>query len=220
MIDGLANRNRAPKGVSLRGSVRKSPLFLENYDWNEQHRVLLAVRRLYEQTSEGLWEELLRNVDDKRYSLTLKDNSELYILCHTTVGSYCHGLAWDHLVRLSERHLPEQANDERGRKIAVPAGIEPDLVEWRKKRPNKTLYELQIEVCENRLKGLSKATGIPKDDINLARKRIEKEIEDLKRTKQPVMLQHPAVTSDDLFSAKEAKWLREQFARPPQRPKK
>src|SRR6266511_1870422 len=110
MIDGLANRNRAPKGVSLRGSVRKSPLFLENYDWNEQHRVLLAVRRLYEQTSEGLWEELLRNVDDKRYSLTLKDNSELYILCHTTVGSYCHGLAWDHLIRLSERHLPEQAN--------------------------------------------------------------------------------------------------------------
>src|SRR5262249_45207861 len=75
-----------------------------------------------------------------------------------------------------------------GRKLGLGSGI-VDVAEWRKQRASKSLYELQIEVCEKAIKGVANASRVPQDEKDLARKQIEAEIANLKKTKKPVFLQ-------------------------------
>jgi hypothetical protein len=72
--------------------------------------------------------------------------------------------------------------------------VQPDvgirgLSEWRKKRAEKSLYELQIEVCEEAIKELAEVKRVPQEQRDAARKKIEAEIATLKRTKRPSNVQ-------------------------------
>ncbi len=183
MVDAIVNRNQEPKLVNRpSGWPREIAMFPESYDWAEDARVLRALDKLFQDRTLALWEELVRRGDDPRYCVTLVSvqNEDAQIISVTGV---CFRLAYSHLVDVFKQHLPV-SEDADGRKIALDIGIE-NLAEWRKKRANKSLYELQIEVCENALSQVSKAKGVSEDDEALARGKIKGEIARLKRTKQP-----------------------------------
>ena len=221
MIDDLANRNAPPKLIAgLGGSPGTVPLFPENYDWEEQERVLGALARLEVNPTEELWEELVRHVDDERYSLTVMNNSGVYAEGNMTVGYFCLDLAEKQLRRVFERHLPAKERDERERKIPIPVGIETNLKVWRQKRMKKSFCELQIEVCEQALKELDKVKGVAETKLAAAREGIAEEIKELKRTNRPVLIRASAVGGNDLYSARSAKGLREELAKAGLIPKK
>jgi hypothetical protein len=102
----------------------------------------------------------------------------------STVGGICHGLAYWHLHEVFQQHMPNSPGKD-GWPISVYVGIH-ELADWRKERASKSLYRLQIEVGEKVLQKLSNYKGVSDDEKNLARKKIEAEIEKLRRTKQPI----------------------------------
>jgi hypothetical protein len=186
MVEDIASRNKAPKIVDLPNEwPRKVPRFPKSYDWKEQERVYKALAKLYKDTSVELWEELVRKAGDRRYSLTIvsqqSGNSR-----NDTVGNVCRRLAYDRLIDVFQRHMP--AWPERcGWTVRLDVGIE-DLAAWRKKRNDKSLYQLQIEVCERALKEVQKVKGISQEMKDEARKKIKSEIKKLTRTKRPFQI--------------------------------
>src|SRR5437879_6037218 len=92
LIEAIANTNKAPQLVGDRANG-KLPLFPEDYDWEEQGRVVGALDKLESDTSEELWEELIRKSGDERYCLTIMNNSGLFALGNSTVGGFCHSRA-------------------------------------------------------------------------------------------------------------------------------
>src|SRR5262249_9273306 len=90
-----------------------------------------------------------------------------------------------------QQHLPLDPSQD-GRKISLDyelgIGLKENLADWRKKRANKTLHQLQLEVCEAALVELSKVKRLSKEQKDSTQKKIEAEIEKLRRTKQPVFL--------------------------------
>jgi len=59
---------------------------------------------------------LLRRMGDRRYCVTVKDNSELYAERNWTVGNFCALWAGDRLDGVCNQHLPF---DSFGRKIRL-----------------------------------------------------------------------------------------------------
>ena len=95
------------------------------------------------------------------------------------------------------------------------------MLEWRKKRKNKALYESQIEVCERALKELDAVQGVAEDKRLAARKAIVKEVEKLKATKRPVLLKHaPLVGGEDVYYPELAEQVRKDLAKAGLLPKK
>jgi hypothetical protein len=58
-------------------------------------------------------------------------------------------------------------------------------------RKDKSLYQLQIEVCELALAELPKVTHFSKEQKDQARRAIEGQLDKLQRTKRPVFLKYP-----------------------------
>jgi len=83
------------------------------------------------------------------------------------------------------------------------------LGDWRKKRANKPLYQLQIEVGEMTLRWLSKLKDKPKKEQDAAREAIETELEKLRRTKQPILLKESFPRYEYLYNEKLAERARE-----------
>jgi hypothetical protein len=204
MVDDIANRNRAPKFVD--GPTHPVPLFPEDYDWGEQDRVRAALGELLKDTTDELWEELVRKQDDPRYSLTTRGRNDRPY--NRSVGYYCRDIARGRLVDVFRRHLPRDPNKD-GWPVSVDIGIKK-LAEWRKERKDKSLYQLQIETCELALKQLPEVEGVPEKEKDLARAGIEAEIENLKRRKGPIFRDY-GLDGIETYTAEEAKAVRDTF---------
>jgi hypothetical protein len=207
MIDSLANRNPAPKLTTV-GFTK--PIFPEDFDWNEQARVNRVFIQLRKNESEELWEELIKHLHDERYSLTMMDFNEF---AHNySVGDLCYKIAYNRLYAGIEEH---RAVNDIGRPVYLETGIK-NMLEWRKKRARKKLWELQAEVCELALKDIPNAKGISEQARIEMRKKIEAQIDELKKTKKPVFVKFP-VDSYDLYKPEAAKRIREKLERSPQK---
>ncbi|HEV3255499.1 MAG TPA: hypothetical protein VG013_01340 [Gemmataceae bacterium] len=215
LVDDLANRNSAPQLVGHNGNLL--PLFPAAYDWKEQKRVQEALRRLENDQTAEVWEEMIKKADDPRYALTFKNNSGVFAEDNRTVGRLCRQVAYDELVGVFRQHLPDNPPDapEMG-EIDLDVGVYQlgNLVEWREKRKDKTLSELQIEVCEQALKELAKAKGVPRHEKVQARKKIKAEIGKLRKTNRPILVRSDILGSlDECYSAEEGKEFREKLRR-------
>jgi hypothetical protein len=183
-VDEIVNRNKPPKVVRRpRAWPEMVALYPERYDWKEEERVRKALDKLYQDTTAELWEELVRRADDRRYCVVVvsgqNEDAEVY-----DVGRVCWLLAYLRLTEGFRRHLPVDPH-RGGRPLAVRI-VTKRFAEWRKERVKKSLYQLQIEVCEAALSELAKVKDVPEKQKTLARKKIKAEITKLRRTKRPL----------------------------------
>jgi hypothetical protein len=183
-VEAIANRNEAPKVVQWRGDgfTEKAALFPEDYDWKEDKRARTAIGKLTMDQSEEVWEEMVKRIDDRRYSETVTSvkTGDAYI---RNVGAICGWLTRTRLIGVYRQHMPYSPIEE-GERLSLDDGI-GDLAKWRKERAAKSLYELQIEACEKAIEALAKVERVPQAEKDRARKKIEAEIAKLKKTKQP-----------------------------------
>ncbi|RIK81170.1 MAG: hypothetical protein DCC68_09515 [Planctomycetota bacterium] len=193
MIAALASKNRPPKYVDhevLEG--HKVPIFPADYDWKEYERVRVALYAIDRKMTPELWEELLKHIGDKRYSITLaltgpglpdEDAGRDF-----TVGAFCEAIAYDCVGKLYARHSVSAENDTKPwERIAPTAGIR-NLVEWRKQRAAKPLWQLQVEACTLALGNLARLDKATPEQKATIRKGIESEIDRLNATKKPTLL--------------------------------
>lgn len=192
LIDGLASRNQAPDVVDGK------PSFPGDFDWADQERVLTAFRKSGRDGEETLWEELLKHLDDERYSLTMEFNDS-EIGRNYSVGSLCRMLAYKHL---AEDVLDHYASVERP--VRVIKELWPNLAQWRKAREGKSLYELQIEVCELGLKelpNLMQLRFLEERRRKRMQMQVESQIDDLKQSKKAAFF--PLVLDSYAFYGKD-----------------
>jgi hypothetical protein len=204
MVDDIASRNKPPREVQTRLGPR--PLFPKDYDWREQSRVKVALRKLKADTTIEVWDQMLRKGGDQRYSLTYINKGD----CpeNLWVGYFCGSFAYLRLAGVFEQHLPpDPHNDSRAVYLDLRIG---DLVEWRKERKDKAFYELQIEVCQRALKALRKVKDISRDKKDAACKKIEAEIKKLRKTKRPIYLKTNRLGLDT-YSVEDAKRFRKLY---------
>jgi hypothetical protein len=183
MVEDLANRNKPPKVVNIGYRV---PLFPKDYDWAEQDRVRAALVRLHKDTSEEVWEELVRRSDDRRYCLTVLDSGDRP--WDRTVGDFCGELAFRRLADPVCKHRPPESRRAPGEPPFVSymtLDIKPGLLEWRKKRKDKAQYQLQLELCEQALAKLREDRDVPEDRKEAPRRGIEAEAANLREAKRP-----------------------------------
>jgi hypothetical protein len=194
-----------PVPISTKRRIGELPLFPSGYDWKEQTRVRKAVGKVSLEKTPEMWEELLRNLGDRRYCLTIKDKNRTHPLGNFSVSFFCATWAGDWLVGVCHRHLPR---DRKGYPIAldVPHG---GLKKWRKERAHKKLYELQIEVCQETIKQLAmvKSPWVTQGKKDGAREEIEEEIANLRKRKRPVFTNY-SLQPIVCYSSKEAKEIR------------
>jgi hypothetical protein len=212
LIDDLANRKPPPPLLKdPSGGNKEIPLFPEDYDWDEQNRVRRALAELNDETTVEAWEELVKRIGDKRYCLTVKDEtSGIYTNGHWTVGSFCQFLARKKLICVYQQHLKEGPGVHRPWGLDIGLDGPNALAEWRKKRMDRSFAELQVEVCERALRALPRREGIPQSQKDWARRSIEGELEQLKRTKRPV-LRRTSLGPNGFYSAKNARECREEL---------
>lgn len=183
LVDAIANANKPPKLVTRpAGRPRRVPLFPDGYDWKEDRRVEKALDQLFQTTTVQLWEELVRREHDPAYCITLYgEGGSTYVL---TVGDVCGNFAFENLVHAFRQYVPPLP-DGHPRGFYFTSALREHLADWRKKRADKSLYQLQIEVCETALSELPQLELMTDKDKDLARKRIEAEIDTLRRSKEP-----------------------------------
>jgi hypothetical protein len=96
------------------------------------------------------------------------------------------------------------------RRVRVP-GINAPLKQWRAAHRDKSFFELQIEVCQRALLELPDVKDVSADDMADCRKRLEAEIETLRRTKRGIFGQFRFPTDRySIFDEGMAKELRDQ----------
>jgi hypothetical protein len=186
MVAAIVNRNQPPKLVWRdRGQFpRRLALFPEKYDWKEDQRVLEALDKLYQDTTVEVWEAMVRRVDDPGYCIiTVTDQRQDASMI--SLGEVCYWGAESRLLDVFDQYLPWSFRFEFHGMLSLHGPS--DLAEWRKKRADKSLYQLQIEVGEELLGLLSRTTVFPfgRGDAALKRK-ITAVVERLRRTKQPI----------------------------------
>jgi hypothetical protein len=186
LVDAIVNRNKEPKLVERRsGGPRIVAIFPANYDWKEDERVRKALDTLYQaDPTVELWDELVRRSKDMSYCMIftspVNDDAESF-----RVRRIADALAYYRLVHVFLQHVPTSP-DGRGR-LRVRIG---DVSKWRMERKDKAIYELQIEAGEIALIEVPKLKHLSKKEKHLARRKIEAEIEKLKKTKRPLFLKY------------------------------
>jgi hypothetical protein len=169
------------------------------------------VRRLYLDLatieSEALWEEFLKHMDDDRYSLTIGSGQGL--ATNWSVGNLCFQLACDRLLMAFYGDLPKQ---DEGRPLVPDLDIWEALAAWRKERETKSLYELQIEVCQLAIDKLMQEPDLSAAEKREVRKKIGRRIAALKEAKKPVFWK-PSFDAYDWYDADEARRIREKARR-------
>jgi hypothetical protein len=189
LVDAIVNRNKAPKIVDWKaGIMSTAALFHKVHDWKEEARVGEALRRLGKDKTEEVWEELVKRAGDRRYCETatsgVTGDAEV-----RTVGDVCSWLAYSRLVGVYWQHVPSSWSfDGRAPWVRLSLGA---VAQWRKRRADKPLYHLQIEVCEMALEVIKalpkrKLDMIPRGERERVVRKIEAEIASLKKTKRPV----------------------------------
>lgn len=193
MIAALASKNRPPKYVDHDVlDVDNVPIFPADFDRKEYERVRAALYAIDREMTPELWEELLKHVGDKRYSITLANVSpglpDEDAGRDFTVGEFCEAIAHDCVGRLYVRRSVSAENETKPwERIAPTAGIR-NLVEWRKQRAAKPLWQLQVEACTLALGNLEKLDKATPEQKAMIRKGIQSEIDRLDATKKPTLL--------------------------------
>jgi hypothetical protein len=193
MVEDIVNRNKPPELVTRppRSDPSLVPLYPESYDWKEEERVRQAIKKLEDDTTAEVWEEMVRRKDDPSYCVVVAvepwENAKIY-----SVGYVCHKIAYSRLIGVIQQHMPDDPTGPDGRPLKV--GVDGSLADFGKERRIKPLYQLQIEVGEKALLGLSRLNveNFPKDEVDRARKKIEAEIEKLRKTREPILVKAPS----------------------------
>src|SRR5262249_6465328 len=151
----------------------------------------------------------VKRIGHRRYSETVTSvkTGDAYI---STVGDICRRLAYERLVGAFWELLPEVEGKDGYINLPVDVGV-GDLATWRKEPAPRSLYELQIEVCEKAIEALAKSGRVSQAQKDQSRKKIEAEIEKLKKTKQParVLGGNPTYEERGKYNAEVAKRVRD-----------
>jgi hypothetical protein len=150
-IAALANHNPAPAIVNLPlpsyGTI-DSPVFAENFNWDECGRVTRSIQSLAKVAPEELWPVLVDHLNDGRYSLTL---AEYGLTQNISVGGWCQRI----IGRYVDYPGAWTSSEPNGQAAATalentdwPAYLEATI---REQEGGIKLYQLQIKVHEHAL---------------------------------------------------------------------
>ena len=177
-------------------------MFAENYDWDEQHRVRLALAKLCADTSPELWEEMLKHTDDNRYLLTMKYDGG------PSGHNYTIGYFLLHIVTARAEGLVEQHLPVHGEKVLR---LQMRGFDWGSdsagRNADRHLYDVQLRACEVALDELKQLAKVDDKERQEAIKGIESEIAALKATNKPVLLP-VSLDAYDMYSEKQAREIR------------
>lgn len=183
-IEGLVNRNPAPKFQKIGTSGSLEPVFEETYDWKEKSRVFQEVRGLTDHT-EVLWPELVKHLEDDRYCIDLAGDGGFHTY---TVGEVCRKIVIDALGQSYQQFVPRRTKTAVGR-YSRPMGLveAKEIKKWCDDRKDKKLYELQIESARWAIDELKKAPAdqwvtVQERDDWIAK--IEISVQELQKTKK------------------------------------
>lgn len=209
MIDALVNSNSPPELVEFPSAV--VPRFSRDYDWGTQTRALSAFHWLRKNKSEDIWEELLEHLDDGRYALTMMTDGDISTTENYSVGRICAIIARGRLLGVTDG-LIEPREDGLPAVPANPA-LWKDLAGWRKKRGEKRLYQLQIDVCQDAITRLSSMRGMTKEAIEVSRIQLTSEVQSLQETKRAVFRDHFYSGTFSTFDSRRVKQLWDKWTR-------
>jgi hypothetical protein len=214
LIDSLANKNLPPTMVHIRrsGGMYEAPLFSEDYDWQENRRVIDVLNELEKQDKECLWYCIMEHLDDKRYCLTFNFNGEdriasIGVLCHTSAAGQ---LAAAFLGGPGSR-MPSILFHWRS------VGPDDDSIAWRRDHKNIPLYKQQIEMCEAVIKRIQTSDYIskyvPESEESKYVEFIKGQIEKLEREKRPIFSWLGTLTwgIEERYNAKKAEEIRSAY---------
>jgi hypothetical protein len=182
MIDSLANRVNTAPTIKQRGPY--GPVFFhEDYDYDEQQRVLKALQELNGRDGNELWPRLVAHLDDKRYGFTYEGGAG--VPHNMAVGDLCMRIARGDLEYACLRISPIGAglNGPRPLVVRPTLGEDDALGTWCKKRKDKQLYELQIEVCEWRITSPEALQRLSAEQIDEYVKKAKAQIESQKKAR-------------------------------------
>jgi hypothetical protein len=140
LIDAMASHNKPPRLVAAGGST--VPLFGDDYNWAEQHRVRAAIDAAMRTKSDDLWWRMRSSEHDDRYVLTASRGG---VTRNFTVGDLCGDIVDLRLCLGFTSHLPSVP----GR---MPAAFQPEEefrrheADWSRER--KPLYAMQAALCD------------------------------------------------------------------------
>ena len=197
LIDSLTNRkNQAPVLVAVKGNyIYQVPVFLEEYDDQEQRRILNVVRTMHRYPGNELWPHLLAHQWDTQYALTYqrvtKKHMETVINYSTeqvTVGHICRDLEFQLKNYPCQKHLPTRATKKDQRVRGIPKFPLPkNMATWGKGKPESRLDEVQSEMCQFMLDHPDQLTGMSDEERSVYVENLRRELETLRRTKNALM---------------------------------
>ncbi|MGV3606326.1 MAG: hypothetical protein ACO1RA_07945 [Planctomycetaceae bacterium] len=154
-IEGLANKNTPPE---IRGSAKRyEVVYADDFDWDEYERVQECLGWLVINSSEEMWEILLRHPSkDDRYCLTLieyRDHPRNFTVSRIVRMLYMQP------VDIGTELYKDGEIPNASSRVLLPLGIEGSILKWRKKRSEKTLYDLQLELIDYKIDVVEKDKG-------------------------------------------------------------
>ena len=213
MINGLATRNPVPKIVVIEYSG--FPEFPAGFDWGEADRVRKLCARLLTNDDPRLWEHFLAHMSDRQYALTVQrfggnNSSDIRAGAgaeNMSVGDICREAAMARF-KFSALHTSSKEDDPG---VSVPSAY--DLLPvalWLKEPPEKSLYELQLEVGEAALRNIESQKSTKPEKTAERIQWLRKDIARLKEKKKPLFFQ---VSLDDRgkYTAEKAEEIRKRI---------
>lgn len=209
-IDDFASSNTEPHRPNERSPGLWDLQFPEVYDFQEQRRVFQCIMEFSENVTDAVWEALIEHSDDTRYSLTTVQGDHRPSAKNWTVGNVCESIAV-HCLGISIRRAERMSS--------VTAIVTQDLITrdnifevpvvkyWRRARPNKTLRELQIELCQRAIAQVQRE--LDENDAKTLTACLKKEIE---------YLQHSSAAAAEPFHFRSQPYLYQQ-AFPTEKPR-
>lgn len=184
LIDSLENHNVPPQIVKRR--IAYPAVFTEDYDWREQDRVWRSLTELYA-NAEKAWPEMVNHLDDSRYCITFNISMGG---ANYTIGDVLAKIMDAYLSEPYFRHVRPLGSQLAFSWLGHSEFMEQhDEKAWCEQRSQKTLYELQVEMCEWAIVRIRKLPDNVLSEEARAKliTEVEKEIESLRRSKRPVV---------------------------------
>ncbi len=183
-IDALANRvNKPPEMIRGRG-----PKFSEEYDEDEQDRVVGVPRRVVKHNGRRTLARTSWHIQGRQTIRVHLLSVGITFAYNGAVGSICKSIAQDNLVYAYRRHAPV-SNGKRG-KIGHPLVGLPKLdmlTKCYERSKDKPLHELQIELCEWSITDASALEKLTDQEREKFVEKVKEQIATLKETRQPIV---------------------------------
>jgi hypothetical protein len=200
-IEALASRNKEPRILCLYGND-EVPLFIDDYDWDEQARISGVLESLEKDKSDQMWWCLMNHLDDQRYALTGNCNEFVEMTAYNfSVGSLCKHIAGKNLGEPYARYLPAEEWRFLSKSVFHP---QYEFWDHKEKWVGKPLYEIQIAVCQRAIEQMALAEGITSAYGGLSPARTftaeekAKFIEDVKKEIEQLQHNKKAITSTNI----------------------